>query len=72
MIRLPGVLSIASKIAQEEGESLRLVRKRASLTIFLRLPGVEHHKQELHRSKRGAYDGKGSLCNNFTETKTLC
>ena len=38
---MPGVLSIASKIAQEEGRVLETVlRKGASVTILLRLLGI--------------------------------
>ena len=41
MIRLPGVLSIASKIAQEEGRVLEtLLGQEASVIILPGLPGV--------------------------------
>ena len=41
MIRLPGVPSVTSKIAQEKGRVLETVlRKGASVTISLRSPGV--------------------------------
>ena len=54
MIRLLGVLSITSKIAQEEGRVLEIVlRKGDSATILLRLCGV------LKITSRGPMLGKG-------------
>ena len=60
LIRLPGVLSITGKIAQEEGRVLETVlRKRGtSKTISLRL--LVFCKWELNRRKRGPMLGEGA------------
>ena len=59
MIRLQGVPSIVSKTAQEEGRVLETVlRKGASVTTLLRIPGVLNIMGLSQDKERGPMLGK--------------
>ena len=70
---MPGVPSITSNTAQEEGRPLETVlRKGASVTTLLRIPGVLNITGLSQDKERGPMLGKeASVRISLTKTKSL-
>ena len=71
MIRLPGVLSITSKLAQEKGVIETVLREGALVTISLRSPGVLNITEQIAQEEVGHLCWEGGLCNISLSERTF-